>query len=107
MPIAPQVIPQSPPPPTIELALREEGGVFPLNDDLVMDVSNISFNKFQRRIVQAWRNHFLDDRASLGFIRENVIVSDTKKHPNFISEANLAYAGATRSNIQYLTTEND
>jgi len=74
---------------------------------MVMDVYNFSIDEFQRRIVQAWRNHFLDEHASHAFIRERVIVLDTRKHPNSIIEANSAYERATRSNIQYLMAENE
>lgn len=76
-------------------------------DDPVMDVYNLSFKRFQKRIIQAQRKYFPDDHASPAFIKERVIVSDTKKHPIAISEANLAYAGETRSNVQCLMTENE
>jgi len=49
---APEVIPQSPPPLAAEPTSREQGGVLPLDDDLVMDVYNLSFDEFQRRIPQ-------------------------------------------------------
>ena len=53
------------------------------------------------------RKHFLDDHATPTFIKERVIMSDTRKHPTSISQATLAYAGATNSNVQYLTTESE
>jgi len=49
----------------------------------------------------------LDDHASLAFIKERVRVSDTRKHPNSISESIFTYEGATRSNVQYLMVENE
>jgi len=49
----------------------------------------------------------MDDHASSTFIGERVIVSDTRKHPNAIFEANLTYAGETRSNIQYFMAKNE
>lgn len=104
---APQVIPQFPPPPATEPTLREKGYFFLLDDDLIMDVYNLSFHELQNRIVQAWRNQFLDDHASLAFIKERVIVSDTRKHPNAIVKAILAYEGETRSNVQYLMAKNE
>jgi len=65
-----------------------------------MDVYNLSFDEFQNKIVQARRNHFLDDHAPPTFIRERVIVANTKKNPNVIIIANLAFAGAMILNIQ-------
>ena len=47
----PQVIPQSPLPPVAEPTPREQGDVSLLDDDLVMDVCNLSFDEFQKRIV--------------------------------------------------------
>lgn len=96
---APQVIPQSPPPPVFKLALSEQGDVFLLDDDSVIGVYNISFDEFQKRISQAQRKHFPDDNASTVFIRERVIMLDTRKHPNAYVEANLDYTGATRLNF--------
>ncbi len=81
---APQVTNQSPPPPVAEPSPSEGGDVVPLDDDLVMDVYNMSFNEFQKRIVQEWRKYFLDDHTLPAFIRERLIVADTKKHPNTI-----------------------
>jgi len=72
-----------------------------------MDVYNLSFVEFQKRIVEAQRKKFLDDHASSAFIEERVIVSNTRKHPTSIAEASLAYAGETSSNVQYLTTEKE
>lgn len=36
-----------------------------------------------------------------------MIVSDTRKNPTTISQANLAYAGETSSNVQYLMVKNE
>lgn len=99
MPRAPQVIPQSSPPPIIEPTPSEQGDVVPLDDDLIMDVYNLSFDEFQKRIVQAGSKHFPNDHASPAFIKERVIVSDTRKHPTTVVETSLAYARATCSNV--------
>lgn len=56
-------------------------------------------------IIQAQRNNFLDDHASPAFIKERMIVSDTRKHPTSLAEASLAYVRETRSNVQYMTYE--
>lgn len=53
LPKAPLVISQSRPYLAAYPTLNEQGDVFLLDDDLVMDVYNISFDDFQRRIVQA------------------------------------------------------
>jgi len=103
----PKVTIQSPPPPATEPTSIEEGDVVPLDDDLVMDVYNMSFAEFQKMIIQARKKNFLDDHSSLEFVRERVIVEDTKKHPNSIIEAKLAFSGATISSIQYLMPKNE
>lgn len=66
---APQVIPQSPPPPAAEPTPSEQGDVVILDDDPIMDVYNISFEEFQKRIIQAWRKLFLDDHTPHAFIK--------------------------------------
>lgn len=70
-----------------------------------MDVYNLSYNELQKSIVQVQREHFTDGHASPAFIRERVIVADTSRNPKAIAKDNLAFAGATRSNTQYFTTE--
>ena len=88
------------------MAPSEEGDIFPLDDDSVMDVYNMSNDELHNKIVQARRNNFPDDHASPTFIRERVIVVDSNKNPNSISEANSAFVGAERSNTQYLMAHN-
>lgn len=104
---ASHVISQSPPPPVVEPSPSEQGDTILLDDDPVMDVYHLSFDEYQKRIVQARRKHFPDDHTSSTFIKERVIVSNTRKHPPTIAQASLAYAGATSSNVQYLTIENE
>jgi len=93
--------------PVAEPAPSEEGDVVPLDDDKVINVYNVSFDEFQKNIVQVERNHFLDDHASPTFFRERVIVVDTRKNLNSIVEDNLAFTGESRSNIQDLMTRNE
>jgi len=47
----PQVISQSPLPPVSEPTLSEQGDVFLLNDDTIMDVYNLSVDELQKNIV--------------------------------------------------------
>lgn len=72
-----------------------------------MDVYNISFDKLLNNIVQARRKYFLDDHTSPTFIKERVIVSNTRQHPTALTEANLAYAGETTSNVKYAMAKNE
>ena len=58
MPSTLQVTIQSPPPPPIDPSLSKEGDVVPFDDDPMMDVYNLSFDEFQKRIVQEWINIF-------------------------------------------------
>lgn len=53
IPSSQQAIVQTPPPPVSEPSLSEEGEIVPLNDDLVMDVYNTSFNELKNNIAQA------------------------------------------------------
>lgn len=104
---APQIICQSPPPPVSEPILSKQGDIVLLDDDLVMDVYNLAFDELQKRIVQAWRNHFPNDHASSTFIKGRVIVSDIRKHPVSLSESSLAYARPTCSNVKSLIAKNE
>lgn len=44
----------------------------------------------------------MDDLISPTFIRERVIVTDTKRNLEAIGATNLAFTGATKSNTNYL-----
>ena len=48
----------------------------------------------------------MNDHTSPTFIKERVIVLDTRKHPTTLTKAILAYAGATSSNVKFLLVEN-
>ena len=106
MPNPPNATIQTPALPVTDLVSSEEGEIVPLDDDLVMDVYNLSFDELQKRIVQAQRNNFMDDHASPAFNRERVIVPDTNKNPNSIFEAKLDFTGVVKYNTQYLMAEN-
>lgn len=73
----------------------------------VVDVYNLSFDELKNNILQARRKHFLDDCVSPAFIKVRVIVSETRKHPIALVEANLAYAEAINSNVKFLMAENE
>jgi len=53
------------------------------------------------------RKDFLDDHTSPTFIKERVIVSDTRNHPTALDEAILSYGGEKSSNVKYLMDENE
>jgi len=60
-----------------------------------MDMYNISIDKLQKKIVQGQRNHFPYDHALSAFMKERVIVSNTRKHPAVLVDVTLAYGGET------------
>lgn len=103
---APQVTVQYPSPSKVELTPSKEGNGVPLDDDLAMELCNLSYDEFHKRIVQEWRNHFPGDHASPTFTRERVIVVEISKNQNSIFEADLAFLSATISNTQYLMAKN-
>jgi len=74
MPRSPEVAPQSPPPLVSERVPSEQGEVFLLDDDPVMDVYNLSFDVLHQKIIYVWRKNFPDDHTSPAFIKERVIV---------------------------------
>lgn len=90
----------------MESAAGEEGGVVPLDDDTVTDTYNLSYDELQKNIVQLRKNIFVDDLVSLYFMREMLILADTRRDPEAISLANLAFAGAKRSKTQCLVAKN-
>jgi len=59
-----------------------------------------------RRILYKRVKKKSNDLASLTFMRETIIVADTRKNPNTIAMANLAFAGGVKSNIEYLMAKN-
>jgi len=84
----------------------EEEEVFPLDDDPVMDMHNLSYDELQKKIIQAHKKNFLDGLGSPGFMRERGIMADTKKNPKAFAIASLAFIGAAKSNIEFLMDEN-
>jgi len=40
-------------------------------------------------------------------MKERVILSDTRKHPNSLANASLAYTGAIISNVEFLFIDNE
>lgn len=102
-----EVTSQSPPAPVLELVLSKQGEVFLLDDDLVMDVYNLSFDGLQKNIVQAQRNNVSYDHTSFAFVKERVIVSDVRKNSVTMVDATLAYVGATHSNVKFMLAKNE
>lgn len=72
-----------------------------------MDLYNLSFYELGKNIVQAQRKHFLDDHISLEFMKEMVIVSNTRKHLATFPDAILAYTGVTTSNVKFLLAKDE
>ena len=71
-----------------------------------METYNLTYDKLQKKIVEATNKHFLDDLTSPAFIGERVTVTHTKRNLGAISATKLAFAGATKSNMDYLMVEN-
>lgn len=71
-----------------------------------MDMHNLTYDKLQKNIVQAKKKHFPNNLASLVFIRERVIVTETRRNPGTITAAKMAFAGASTSNTEYLMANN-
>lgn len=103
----PKVISHSPPSPFLELVLTKQGDIALVDNDLVMDVYNISFDKLHNGIIQVWRKKFSNDHSLPTFIKERVIVLDTRKCIASLAERRFTYAGETSSNVKYLMTENE
>lgn len=87
---------QSPSPPVAEKALRKEEKTIPLDDGLVMDMYNMTYEKLQKKIVQERRKHFPNDLASPAFIKERVIVTYTRINPNSISTINFSLTSVAK-----------
>lgn len=90
-----QVTIYSPHPPT-EQAPREEEEIVPLDDGLVMYMYNLTYDELRKNIVKLRMKHCLDDLASPTFIRERVIITNTKRNTGGIFTANLAFMSATK-----------
>jgi len=104
MPGTQQVTIQCPHPLQKQAPSKEEE-IIPLNDGPVMDTYNLTYEELHKNIVQVRKKHFLDDLASVAFIKEKVIVTNTIRNPRAIATANLAFAGASKSNTNYLMDE--
>lgn len=61
-----------------EQAPREEEEIVPLDDGMIMDTYNLTYDELQKNIVKARKKKFPNDLKSPTFIRERVIVMDTR-----------------------------
>lgn len=101
-----QIIIQSISPLTGEQAPREEDEIVPIEDCSIMDMYNLTYDELQNKIVKVRNKHFPDGLTSLAFIRERVILTNTKRNLESIVAAKLAFTDATKSNMQYLMAKN-
>lgn len=72
---------QSPPPQTTNQALNEEEEIVPLDDGPIMDMYIVTYDEIQKNILQERKKQFLYKLMYPTFIRERVIVTDTKRNP--------------------------
>lgn len=101
-----QIISQSPPPLAKGKALDDEEEIAPLDEGLVMDIFSVTFDELQKKILQERNKKFPGDLTHHDFIKEKVIIMDTKKNHEVIVATNIAFVGASKPNIEYLMVEN-
>ena len=78
------------PHPLIEQAPSKGEAIFPLDDSLLMDTYNLTYDDPQKNIIQARKKHFSDDLTSPTLIGEGVIMTNTRKNLNATATSNLA-----------------
>lgn len=96
-----QITTQPPSPPTEGQHLGEEEETFTLDEGLVMDIYSLTYNELQKKIVQESKKHFPNDLTHLAFIKEKVIMMNTKNNSEAIAATNLAFTRASKSNTLF------
>lgn len=93
---------QTPPSPIANSAPGQEGEFVPLDDDTIMVKYNMSYDELRKNIIQARKKNFRYDITSLAFIRERLIVANTRRNLKAISSTKFSFAGVEKSSTQYL-----
>lgn len=71
-----------------------------------MDIYNLTYNELQNRITHERKKHLPNDLSHPTFMHiERVIITNTRRNPQTISIANLAFTGASKENIDFLMVE--
>jgi len=66
---------------------------------------NMAYGNLHKRIVQVRKKHLPRNLTSLAFIRERVIMTDTRRNPGVVVTAKFSFAGVSKSNTNYLLVE--
>lgn len=64
---------------------------------MAIDTYNLTYDEILKNIANVRKKHFLDNLTSPTFVRERVIMTNTKRDPGAIFVTNLASVGATKS----------
>lgn len=82
------------------------GGYIP-NDDMVMDISNLTYDQLKSRIVQERWKYFSNDLVHHFSIHtKRMIVPKTKNNQKTLIVVHLAFTKATKENTNFLMEEN-
>lgn len=63
-----------------------------------MDIYILTYDELQKKIVEARKKHFSDDLTHPTFIKEKVIVMDTRENLEAISAMNFSFILTCKSN---------
>lgn len=105
IPSTQQVVIHSPPLLGVESSPYEEREVVPLDDDPFMDTYNMSYDELQNKIVKVCQKNFSGDLQYPAFIRERVIVANTRRNLEAIATTKFTFTDVAKSNTQYMMAE--
>lgn len=71
-----------------------------------MDTYNLTYDELQKKDCTNKKEAFSVWPPSIAFVRERLIMTDTKINLGAIIGDNLAFTGASNSNLEYLMAEN-
>lgn len=78
----------------------------PLDDEMVMDISSLTFDQVKTKIIQERWKYFPNDLVHLASIHiERVIVSDTRRNAKIVTTTNLAFARVVKVKTNFLMEE--
>lgn len=83
-------------------------GFFPLPDDRVMDISNFTFDQLKKSTLQERQRYFPNNPVHpISINTKKVRTSNTKRNPQAVIAANVAFPTSTQDNTKYVMSRNE
>lgn len=80
--------------------------ILPLEEDIILDISNLKFDQLKHEIIKKRRKYFLNDpKQPISINIERESATNTKTNPKAIASIGETCTATIENNIDYLTLE--